>query len=366
MTSSIRLTVLFSKKTLDAFNALGPAPWDWDECLRHILKDRDFECAVSPMTLGHLASGIEKRVMDLYNGRLINFVPSNDELDMQVYRIQVYKSGKELRFEDHVSKHLKSGDIVIVDAQAMLFKREPREWTDQELENFRKTLRFGLNDRVLCNCGPRWLSGHIVGTAVPQDDDLLPYLVKTDPLPGLPSSTISVPYDEDNTCTQEICFDPNSKLHLVRAAAALVSDSNKPKLRFAVGDKVVCRIRNDHKDDLEQWVPGEISSIWPTIPGNETWDMGEASGEFPNLVPYKVELKHAGAVHMGGWIYCHRDDHTLIRRQGMEPKIRVRGMSKRIEVRKGEDGYTETIDHLTERRKRVMTIESSDSESDFS
>merc|ERR1719335_1332433 len=141
-------------------------------------------------------------------------------------------------------------------------------------------------------------------------------------------------------------------MHLVKAAAALVPESSKPKLRLAVGDKVVCRVRNDPKDGLEQWVPGAISFIWPKLSGDEAWNMGGVSGKFPSCVPYKVDLT------AGGWIYCHRDDHTLIRRQGMEPQARVRGISKRMELRKNEDGSQEKIDHVTERRKRLMTVES--------
>merc|ERR1711972_679765 len=126
--------------------------------------------------------------------------------------------------------------------------------------------------------------------------------------------------------------DPNSQLHLVKAAASVVSESRRPKLRFAIGDGVVCRIRNDPKDSLEQWVRGAIGSVWPQLPGDDTWHMGGSSGKYPDIVPYKVDLAS------GGWVYCHRDDHTLIRRQGMEPLTRVQGISKRMEVRTCADG----------------------------
>eukprot|EP00746_Dinoflagellata_sp_MGD_P006264 gnl/MRDRNA2_/MRDRNA2_112196_c0_seq1.p1 gnl/MRDRNA2_/MRDRNA2_112196_c0~~gnl/MRDRNA2_/MRDRNA2_112196_c0_seq1.p1 ORF type:complete len:313 (-),score=54.35 gnl/MRDRNA2_/MRDRNA2_112196_c0_seq1:226-1026(-) len=249
----------------------------------------------------------------------------------------------------------------MADAQAMkLGPRGEPELTEKDLEGIRQMLRFELNDRVLCNAGPRWLSGHIVGTAVKGSGvtgDFFPYLVKTDPLPGLPTRTISVSTDDDKTCTQEICFDPSSQLHLVKAATAVVSESSKPTLRFAVGEKVVCRIGNDPKDGLEQWVPGTVSFIWPKLSGDETWELGtHIRGKFAEIVPYKIDLTS------GGWVYCHRDDYTLIRREGMEPLTRVRGISKRMEVRKGKDGIEEKIDHVTERRKRLMTAESSDGE----
>ena len=45
------------------------------------------------------------------------------------------------------------------------------------LKEIRKNLRFGLSDRVLCNCGPLWLSGGIVGSAVESEGELFPYVV---------------------------------------------------------------------------------------------------------------------------------------------------------------------------------------------
>jgi hypothetical protein len=237
-------------------------------------------------------------------------------------------------------------------------KQQPQP-SEEELEKIRSTLRLGLNDRVLCNCGSRWLVGHIVGTAVFSDGDVLPYLVKTDNIPGLPSNTISVPEDKnDDVCIQEVCFDPCSQFHLVKAAAPLVQQSNRPKLRFAVGDKVRCRVQNNPNDDLEQWEMGQVTSIWPQLcmPGDyNTWVLGDVSGKYADAVPYQVDLM------TGRWIYCHKDDHTLIRREGLQPVTRVRGMSKRIEVRKGEDGSKERIDHVTERRK-VFVDEFSDSD----
>merc|ERR1711966_89952 len=118
----------------------------------------------------------------------------------------------------------------------------------------RKRFRFSLNDRVCCYCGPRWLSGQVVGAAVPQDSE--------------------------DICVQEVCFDPDSEMHLVNAASQSVSESSKPKLRFAVGDKIMCRVSSspEDADDLEKWVPGTISEIWPKIPGELEWTLGDKSG----------------------------------------------------------------------------------------
>jgi len=361
MPSSIKLSVRFTQQTVRDFNRILPGvPWSWHEFLNEVFIGYDFECATSPMTVADLCSSIEDTIQSIYEKRLSKFVGVPGQLIMQVYKLQVYKSDAALEFRDQLLDHMKPGDTVVADGQAIIARddAQPREWTDTDLYNFRKQLRFDLNDRVLCNFGPRWLSGHIVGTAVPEEDELLPYLVKTDPVPGLPSKSISVPFDTEQICVQEVCFDASSQLQLIKAAAALVSESKKPKLRFTVGDPVVCRIRNDPKDGLEQWVPGAIEKVWPKLPGENggTWHIGGASGKFPDMVPYRIELAS------GGCIYCHRDDHTLIRRQGMEPMTRVKGISKRMEVRKCGDGVEERIDHVTERRKRLMAIEASDSE----
>jgi len=226
-------------------------------------------------------------------------------------------------------------------------KTRPRpQITEADIEKVRGLLRYGLNDRVICNCG-RWLPGHIVGTAVVSDGTILPYLVKTDMFPGLPSNTISVPMDnDDDVCIQEVCFDPREQLWLIQAAAALVHDAKKPKLRFAAGDKICCRVQNIPNDKLEQWVSGEVRAIWPKPFGDldQSWDMGEVSGEFPDTVPYHV------IDTSGRHIYCHRDDYTLIRREGFQPFTRVRGVSKRIENVKAKDGSKEKLDHVTERR----------------
>jgi len=242
----------------------------------------------------------------------------------------------------------------------MMETLQESEFVEEDLQMFRNCLRFGVNDRILCHCGPRWLSGHIVGAAVLDANSIIPYLVKTDPMLGLPSKKISVPKDTEDVCVQEICFDPYMELHLTKSAAYAVRDSCRPSLRFTVGDAVVCRVRNSVEDGLEQWASGEISVLWPTLPAcsaahhvcdvSSCGTCAEMTGmfdELPSVVPYKINLK------AGSWIYCHRDHHTLIRREGMQPHDRVSGISKRIEVRKSQDGSKERVDHETERCKRI-------------
>lgn len=276
---------------------------------------------------------------------------------MRARSIRKHGAPEELPWEDDASRHLSDGDTIVADLTALTdsvarrTQARPR-LTESDLDEIRKALRFDLNDRVLCFCGPRWLSGHVVGSAVPDGDRLLPYLVKTDHLPGLPSKTISVPSDRDGVCTQEVCFDPVSELHLVKAAATLLTGLQRPRLRFAAQDRVACRLKNDPKDGLERWAVGTVSCIWPQLPGELKWETGGVVGEFPSAVAYRVDLS------AGGWVYCHRDHHTLIRRDGMQPQTRVKGISKRMEVRRAKDGSKEQVDHQTERSKRMLDSDS--------
>lgn len=306
------------------------------------------------LTIDDIAAQIEMITAGLH------FKSTGQQIQVQISSIRPAQrlGSEDLDFDALASDCLEPGECIEIEAQAvtedMFRSMQKRNPTEQEIEEFRKTLRFGLNDRVLCNCGERWFAGLVVGTAVP-DDELLPYLVKTDPVPNAPTRTISVPCDIDDVCVQEVCFDPDSQLEFVKYAAPPVVNQSK-RLRFAVGDKVVCRVRNSKEDDLECWVPGTVSSLWPQLPGERAWDMGGGiSGLYADVVPYKVDL------HTKTGIYCHKDHHTLIRRQGMEPQTRVRGISKRMEDRKSEDGKKILIDHETERRK-VIAEESDDSD----
>lgn len=345
--ASIRLSVKFTRPTLEVFSRVG-LEVDWSKALNNY----EFPWRQS-MSVEDIATLLEQVIVNFHND------PS-DEIQVQIRAISV--GDKALRFDDYASQYMKSGDTLLVDAMAVSARQMQRrrpQWSESALEKVRKKLRFDLNDRVLCYCGPRWLSATIVGTAVvdPEDGELLPYLAKTDPLPGLPARTISVPSDHDGCCTQEICFDPEEQLHLVKAAAALPLKSGKPQLRFAVGDNVVCRIHNNPKDGLEQWVRGVVRAIWPKLSGGEdTWSLGDVSGKFPEEVPYQIDIAS------GRWLYCHKDVHTLIRQPGMEPETRVKGMSKRMELRVNKDGTRDRIDHATGRKKRLASTAVSDSD----
>merc|ERR1712039_635837 len=105
---------------------------------------------------------------------------------------------------------------------------------------------------------------------------------------------------------------------------------------------VCVRIRNSTEDALEQWIAGTVSSTWPKLGGQLKWEVGDVIGEFPDTVPYRVDFSN------GHWVYCHRDHFTLIRREGMQPQTRVKGISKRMEVVQVADGSKQQVDHQTE------------------
>jgi len=295
-----------------------------------------------PVTIEDMGNWIETRVERIYELS----TQGMDKIMVQCqYLTTAYRPDKYLPWQEPAHRYFRDGDVVMVQCQAMSAQqRDP--FTKEEIEEFKKTLRFEQGDRVLCNCGQLWISGWIVGSAVEDDQDLLPYVVKTDPIPGLPSRTISVPHDRDEVCVQEVCFNPSSELHFVKCAATRLAGSAKPQLRFTEGDKVAVRLKNG-PDGLERWVSGCVTDLWPSLPGKLQWEIEGVTGEYPKEVPYRVDMSPLG------WCFVHRDDHTLIRREGLQPQTRVKGMSKRLEVRRCEDGSREQVDHQTERRKRM-------------
>jgi hypothetical protein len=316
-------------------------------------------CPSPPLTIEDIGCFIESRVEGLYEKE----TDGQDRAQVQTRKVMKINadgsSTDQAPWGDHADQWFKDGETILADCMAitesMAAARRP-QITEEELKEMRKDLRFDLNDRVLCYCGPRWLSGHVVGTAVPDEGEVLPYLVKTDPLPGLSSKTISVPNDKDGTCTQEICFDPTTDMHLVKAAATVLTGSTRPKLRFAQGEKVCVRLRNG-EDGLERWLPGVVDTLWAELPGPHDWFISDdCKGQYPTHVAYQVVLNE------GGWVYVHRDHHTLIRREAFRPTARVKGISKRFEIRTTADGTKEQVDHQSERKKRMREEDLDDSD----
>jgi len=341
------LRVKWTEQTAAKFGPQGfNIPWT-DEVL-------PIKAPSLPMTIDDVAKWIEARIEGVY----FQMKKGQSEAQAQVMTIRKEgaDAGDSLPWDHNVERYLKEGDTVICDVALASDEARGQPVSEAQLEIIRKTLRFGQNDRVLCYCGPRWFSGWIVGTAaLDEDNDIMAYLVKTDPVTGLPSRTVSVPSDRDELCVQEVCFDPITQLHLVRTSAQEVKESAKPTLRFAVAEAVVVRVRSDTSNGLERWVAGTVEELWPTLGATpDKFDIAGVIGEFPNIVPYKVKLA------AGGWVYCTRDNFTLIRREHMKPKVLVKGLSKRMEVAQADDGNWEKIDHQTEKRRKVPPPDSDD------
>lgn len=235
--------------------------------------------------------------------------------------------------------------------------RIQRYWsTLPKFEIKKPELRFSQGDRVLCNMGVRRLPGVVLSLNVEDPEDpteLVAYVVKTDNLLGVaPSNTISAPCDEDFVICRDRCFNSESETDLTKWAAPLKLDRNKP-LRFSVGDGVAIRV-NDRDDGYEQWMDGCISEVWPSLPYEKEEDSFLKSAE---AVPYKVSLQG----NPNQTFYCHRDDHTLIRKPENKPRTSAKTISKRFEKRKLDNGLIEKFDHVTLRGK-IVEEEDSDSE----
>lgn len=208
--------------------------------------------------------------------------------------------------------------------------------------------RFAQKDRVLCCVGDRWLPGSILSTNVEDpeqpDGERLPYVVKTDGLPGFEGKTISAPCDEDGTICRERCWHEETEQELAMWSAPVVPPRLRKPLRFALGDAAAIRIW-DHDDGREQWALGPVTAVWHPLPGPHGEEGFLASGE---AVPYRVQVEGEGSY------LCIRDEHTLIRKPENVPRTLGFGISKRFEKWKLPDGKVEKFDHLTLRGRVVQ------------
>lgn len=215
----------------------------------------------------------------------------------------------------------------------------------QYWEEGMQPLRFQQADRVLCNLGERWIAGRILSLGVPDPDnpaDKLPYVVKTDMLPGIGQKTISVPCDSHEVCCRERCFHEETELDFAKWAAPCISEKGRRKpLRFSLNEKVAIRVQ-DTKDGYEHWIQGNVADVWHTLPGH-----CEKEGFLTtaDAIPYKI------VVADNATFFCHLDEHTLIRRPENVPRTPGRTISKRFERRRLPDGSMEQFDHVALRSK---------------
>jgi len=112
--------------------------------------------------------------------------------------------------------------------------------------------------------------------------------------------------------------------------------SQRKPLRFSPDEIVGIRIW-DTDDSYEQWVYAQILEIWPSLPE----PVLEGFLQSADAVPYKVD------VHGLGIFYCHRDDHTLLRRPENVPRIPGKRITPRFELRQLPNGKMVKFDHQT-------------------
>ena len=217
-------------------------------------------------------------------------------------------------------------------------------------------------DRVVCNVGRerQWAAGTI--QSVNEDDPIdpdgpkLPYVVKIDPPDA---RLISVPRDEYEVCRAEVCFGQRADA-LFFTLFCLPLRKDRRKLRFGVGERVVCAVEDESNDwtvwrtgtvlDVDFSIEDEAKAVFPT----RDWS-GEAG-----RVPYRVQLD--GSV----CVLVHRDEHWLIRDLALQPEGPRQAADgtralKRLEKRPKSDGADEweAIDHMT-RQVRSIAIPDSD------
>lgn len=200
-------------------------------------------------------------------------------------------------------------------------------------------LRFSQGDAVLCNIGSRWVRGRVLSCNVEdseQPDTVLPYVVKTDNLPGImPSRTISVPCDEDAVCTREVCFPVADWCFAVHASPTYcAADAQKP-LRFTAGCRVAFRVY-DWPNGFDRWLEGKVIAVWKQV-----------NFRTQQRLPYLLEAEDR--THY----WCHIDSHTLLRAPENRPQQRRNGIASRLEVRRLPDGSLEKFDHVTLRGRPV-------------
>lgn len=226
------------------------------------------------------------------------------------------------------------------------------------LIGFTGKLRFEQGDRVICRLGQRLAPGRILQTNAGDPDDprgglFVAYVVKTDALSSdLPPETVGVPHDGEALCVRETCLPESLEKIAMFCAQA---DQQQHKLRFSPGDRVGFRVE-DTSEGLDQWICGVVKETWPRLAGPYEFE----GVTFAETVPYAV-VSDAGHARPEPLLYCHRDDHTLIRKEANVPQSRTRGVAKRFEKRTLTQGSLEMFDHVTCRSKRVRA-ESEDSD----
>ena len=189
-------------------------------------------------------------------------------------------------------------------------EQEQRRLAMQQQEQ--KAWRFGQYDRVHCNLegDVGWASGNVQAVDQVTEEGSLPYVVMLDPPI---KELISVPADADFCVLPSVCFAESPAGGPCAEKIASEATARRPKLRFAVGDRVACLCAGPDGTEWPRcWSAGTIGALWHR-------PAGAAEGA---ALPYLVTLDAVD--RCGRWespepVLAHRDDHMYVRALDLQP-----------------------------------------------
>ena len=210
----------------------------------------------------------------------------------------------------------------------------------------RTTLLYALGDRVVCNTGgPRgWVTGTVQHVNATDHGQAVPYRIRVDPPTG---GLVSAKSDSDRDLRREVCFGRHRMAAYFTRACLPVAVGKRPKLRFAVRDKVVCLVEGSLPSEEEAaiWSPGIVDALWQELAPQEVPGIGQ--------VPYGVLLQD------GSIVLVHRDQHWLVRDATLQPAGLAAEFSRFVK-REVEPGQWELVDHQTCRVRPCPPLGESD------
>ena len=228
--------------------------------------------------------------------------------------------------------------------------------------------RFAKYDRVWC-CVPGigWVQGNVQAVDEKQDDDdddseIIPYVVA---LAAPHKRLISAPFDRNNCIRPDVCFEayaegaPAEAEHKppIRAAAFKApSPERRPKLRFAIGDRVACLTAGpDGLDWPRRWSSGTVQKLWHRQLGvpegaavRYAVELDTTPGNYSSLADQSpTKEKPSPSV-----VLVHQDEHQYIRKLEFQPHgpWPTGLVLPRFSTRPSQDeGWEEKIDQQTVR-----------------
>ena len=232
--------------------------------------------------------------------------------------------------------------------------------------------RFAKYDRVWCLLpGIGWVQGNVQAVDEKQEEEddaaIIPYVVA---LAAPHKRLISAPYDRNHCIRPDVCFEaypdgaPIEAEHKPPARAAAFKaprPERRPKLRFAIGDRVACLTAGpDGLDWPRRWSSGTVQKLWHRQAG---------APEDDAAVPYAVELDTATPGNYASAdqphedklmnrhvvVLVHQDEHQYVRKLEFQPPgpCPTGKALPRFSARPSkEEGWEERIDQQTVRMQK--------------